>query len=77
MKRCDFIRRHIHIFLQAAKFGVTVHDAEMLSIYDEYFTMLQNGEQKKYITAYLSGKHNISESNVRRIVRKLDSRAMP
>lgn len=53
-----------------SKYGIMVSDYKFVGLYDEYLRMKAAGEKYWYIITHLSEEHGISESSVKRVVRR-------
>lgn len=51
--------------------GIRTEDWQHVGMYDEYAAMRNRREKFRYIIAYLAEKYGISESTVKRVVRRL------
>ena len=56
--------------------GIKTGDWKHLEMFDEYLDMRKNCEKFRYIMAYLSEKYRISESTVKRIIKRLSEEVM-
>ena len=56
--------------------GIKTGDWKHLEMFDEYLDMRKNCEKFRYIMAYLAEKYKISESTVKRIVKRLSEEVM-
>lgn len=54
-----------------SKFGIRVSDYQFVELYDEYQKMKREGEKYWYTITHLSEKYKVSESSVKRLIRKL------
>lgn len=54
-----------------SKLGIRVTDYRFVELYDEYSKMKMAGEKYWYTITHLSEKYNVSESSVKRLIRKL------
>lgn len=54
-----------------SKIGLRTDDHKYLDLYEKYLTMRDLGEKVSYIIAHLAEAYNISESSVKRIIRRL------
>ena len=52
-------------------FGIKSEDWKHLDMYDEYLDMRSKCEKFRYIMAHLAEKYKISESSVKRILKRL------
>ena len=56
--------------------GIKSDDWKHVKMYDEYTSMRLNKEKFRYIMAYLAEKYRMSESTVKRIVKRLSREVM-
>ena len=56
-----------------AEKGVKTKDVRHIGMYNDYEEMKHNGEKSTYIIACLADKYSTSESNVKRILKRLRS----
>lgn len=54
-----------------SKIGLRTDDHQYLELYETYLSMREVGEKVAYIIAHLSEEYHISESSVKRIIRRL------
>lgn len=54
-----------------SKYGIRQEDYRFIDMYEEYVNMRKDGEKYAYIVAVLSEKYGISESSVKRLIRRL------
>jgi len=52
--------------------GLKVDDYEYIALYEEYRKMRLENEKYRYVIMCLSMKYHISESKVKRIIRRLE-----
>ena len=57
-----------------SKFGLSVDDARHLPMYEEYLSLLRDGVPKERIYQHFRGKYHVSESTVKRVVKRLSQR---
>ena len=70
MKAVDFLIIGKELLKLMSKFDLRRDDYHHIELYYEY-TIMRNKEMKvDYILAYLSDKYNLSESTVKRIVKR-------
>ena len=60
-----------------SKFGLSVADARHVPMYEEYLSLLGEGVPKERIYQYFRGKYLVSESTIKRVVRRLSQRFTP
>ena len=53
--------------------GIKVSDWEHLTMYEEFVAMRMNKDKFRYVMAFLSEKYKLSESTVKRIIKRLSS----
>lgn len=53
-----------------SKSGLRAEDYKYVDMYDEYQRMRTDGEKVNYILAHLAERYGVSESSVKRIVRR-------
>lgn len=54
-----------------SKFGLSVDDVRHIPMYEEYLSLRGDGVPKERIYQYFKGKYHVSESTVKRVVRRL------
>ena len=59
-----------------SKFGIKLNDWKHIEMFEEYLDMRKSREKFRYIMAYLAEKYKISESSVKRIVKRLSEEVM-
>lgn len=70
MKGVDLLKiNRIGIELMS-KIGLKTDDHQYLELYDTYLNMRNMGEKVAYIVAHLAETYHISESSVKRIIRR-------
>ena len=57
-----------------SKCDLSVEDARYVALYEQYMTMRKQGDKVAYIISVLAERYGISESTVKRIVRRLSKR---
>lgn len=60
-----------------SKFGLSVDDARHVPMYEEYLSLRHDGVPKERIYQHFKGKYHVSESTVKRVVKRLSQRFMP
>jgi len=60
-----------------SKFGLSVDDARYVQMYEEYLSLLGEGVPKERIYQHFRGKYHVSESTVKRVVKRLSQRFTP
>ena len=57
-----------------SKFGLNVDDVKYIPMFEEYLAMRMNGAKVTQIIASLSETYYLSESTVKRVIRRLSNR---
>lgn len=57
-----------------SKCGLSVEDARHIPMYEEYLQLRQEGVPKERIYQHFHGKYHVSESTVKRVVKRLSAR---
>ena len=57
-----------------SKCGLSVDDARYVPMYEEYLSLLGDGVPKERIYQHFRGKYHVSESTVKRVVKRLSQR---
>lgn len=70
MKVVELLKISKETLKMMSKCELKVADWQFLDLYECYEEMKRNNEKFRYIIAFLSEKYNISESSVKRIVRR-------
>lgn len=71
MNCADFIKINSKSMELMSKYGIRQEDYRFVDMYEEYAHMRRDGEKYAYIVAVLSKKYGISESSVKRLIRRL------
>ena len=71
MKVAELVKISKEAMKMMSHSGIKTDDWQHVAMYDEYLDMRKNREKFRYIMAYLAEKYNISESSVKRIVKRL------
>lgn len=58
-----------------SKFGLSVDDARHVPMYEEYLSLLRDGVPKERIYQHFRKKYHVSESTVKRVVKRLSRRS--
>ena len=59
-----------------SKYDLSVDDARHIPMYEEYLSLLREGVPKERIYQYLRGKYHVSESTIKRVVKRLSRRVI-
>ena len=54
-----------------SKCGLSVDDARYIPMFEEYLSLLREGVPKERIYQHFRGKYHVSESTVKRVVKRL------
>ena len=73
MKIADLMKFSKETMKMMSKCGIKTDDWQHLEMLDEYHSMRENCEKFRYIMAYLAEKYRLSESSVRRIIKRLSA----
>ena len=60
-----------------SKFGLSVDDARHVPMYEEYLSLRRDGVPKERIYQHFRTKYHVSESTVKRVVKRLSQRFTP
>jgi Mor family transcriptional regulator len=73
MKVVDLVKISKEALKMMSNSGIKTEDWRHIEMYEEYEDMRKNCEKFRYIMAYLSEKYRLSESSVRRIIKRLSA----
>lgn len=76
MKVVDLIKISRETLKVMSDFGIKIEDWQHISMYEEYLSMREKCEKFRYIMAYLAEKYKLSESSVKRILKRLSGEVM-
>lgn len=71
MKIAELMKISMEMLKMMSKCGIKTDDWQHLEMLEEYHSMRENCEKFRYIMAYLSEKYRMSESTVKRIIKRL------
>lgn len=71
MKVVDYLKIGSEFLKLMSILDLKRDDYQRIDLYEEYMMMRGEGEKVDYILCYLSNKYKISESTVKRIVKRL------
>jgi hypothetical protein len=57
-----------------SKYGLSVDDARYVPMYEEYLSLRRDGVPKERIYQHFRSKYHVSESTVKRVIRRLSQR---
>ena len=73
MKIVELVKISKETLKMMSNSGIKTEDWKHVELFDEYQVMRTNKDKFRYILAYLAEKYKISESTVKRIVKRLSS----
>ena len=73
MKIVELVKISKESLKMMSDFGIKTGDWKHVGMYEEYLDMRNRCEKFRYIMAYLAEKYRLSESSVKRIVKRLSS----
>ena len=76
MKVVELVKISIETLKMMSKHDIKLNDWKHIEMFEEYLDMRRNREKFRYIMAYLAEKYKISESTVKRIVKRLSEEVM-
>jgi len=71
------LKLNLYQFGIMSKFGLSVDDVRYVPMYEEYLSLLGEGVPKERIYQHFRGKYHVSESTVKRVVKRLSQRFTP
>lgn len=77
MKIVELIKISTETLKMMSNSGIKTGDWQHVKMYEEYLDMRSKCEKFRYIMAFLAEKYRLSESSVKRIVKRLSSEVMP
>ena len=60
-----------------SKCGLSVDDVRYIQMYEEYLSLRREGVPKERIYQHFRSKYHVSESTVKRVVKRLSGRVRP
>ena len=76
MRGVELVKISIETLKMMSNSGIRTGDWQHVKMYEEYLDMRSKCEKFRYIMAYLAEKYRLSESSVKRIVKRLSSEVM-
>ena len=76
MKVVELVKISIETLKMMSKHDIKLNDWKHIEMFEEYLDMRRNKDKFRYIMAYLAEKYKISESTVKRIVKRLSEEVM-
>lgn len=70
MKVVELVKISKDVLKMGSKSDLRVKDWQHLEMYEEYCLMRTASEKFRYVIAYLAEKYRVSESTVKRVVRR-------
>ena len=71
MKAVEFLRLGREILKTMSRIDLRRDDYKHIELYEEYVMMRGEGEKVDYIICFLADKYKLSESTIKRIVKRL------
>ena len=68
------LKLNLNQFEIMSKFGLSVDDVRHVPMYEEYLSLRRDGVPKERIYQHFNGKYHVSESTVKRVIRRLSQR---
>ena len=65
------LKLNLNQFKTMSKCGLSVDDARHVPMYEEYLSLLRDGVPKERIYQHFRSKYHVSESTVKRVVKRL------
>ena len=76
MKVVELVKISMESLKMMSNSGIRTGDWQHVKMYEEYQEMRRKCEKFRYIMAYLAEKYRLSESSVKRIVKRLSEDVM-
>ena len=76
MKMVELIKISTESLKMMSKHDIKMNDWKHVEMFEEYLDMRGRCEKFRYIMAYLAEKYRLSESSVKRIVKRLSREVM-
>ena len=73
MKVVEYLKIGREFLKLMSRFDLKIDDYQHIELYEEYMMMRGEGEKVDYILCFLSEKYKLSESTVKRIVKRLSA----
>lgn len=71
MKIAELVKISMESLKMMSKSGIKTEDWQHITMYEEYLAMRKNFEKYRYIIAHLAEKYHMSESSIKRVVKRL------
>ena len=75
MRAIDILQTAEGICRTLARNGIDPRDVEHIRLYQDWVRMKKEGHKYQYIVYYLTTQYEMSESSVRRVVRRMEREA--
>ena len=73
MKVIEILNLNKELLKKFQYMGIRMDDVKFIDLYDEYITMITEGEKVSYVIAVLSEKYGVSERKVYDLIRRFKS----
>lgn len=70
MKVIDLLKLHKSLLKFFMDTGIRIEDVRYIDLYNDYKTLLDNGNKVSYIVILLSVRYNVSERNVYSLIKR-------
>lgn len=67
----SLLKLNLNQFEIMSKFGLSVDDVRYVPMYEEYLSLRRDGVPKERIYQHFRTKYHVSESTVKRVIRRL------
>lgn len=71
MKIVELVKISTEAMKMMSNSGIRTEDWQHIAMYEEYLVMRNNCEKFRYIIAHLAEKYHMSESSIKRVVKRL------
>lgn len=71
MEAIEFLKISRELLKRMSSFGLRCDDYKHVELFEEYMEMRYKGEKVDYILCVLSRKYKMSESTIKRVVKRL------
>ena len=68
------LKLNLNQVILMSKFGLSVDDANYIPMFEEYLSLRREGVPKERIYQHFRSKYHVSESTVKRVIRRLSQR---
>ena len=68
------MKLNLNQFEIMSKYDLSVDDARYVPMYEEYLSLRREGVPKERIYQHFRGKYHVSESTVKRVIKRLSQR---